>query len=305
MPQESPPLVGAIILCAKTEELAEIETVVKEYFRRAPRDSSAHSTYVLTERSEDDPGEVLLLATYHAMGNVASASATGHLAMQFKPNLMIFVGTGGSLRPKKCAIGDVIVPAGGAQTNYYDKIEDAGRISGPEEHQWPSDHRPSELRSVTMDGRVYSHRPKTDKVLPTGRSHKFVAKAMGPTLRRTSALAEGLETWEEEKSPKVHVDAMIFSWEMVLDSESYRDLLCKDLDAKAMAVDMESYGFLKAAQMLNGPEAEKPLSTIVVRGISDICGKKGNDFENGSNGIAMRNATTVACRILSNGYLAT
>jgi nucleoside phosphorylase len=305
MEADSSPLVGVILLCAKTDELAEIEAVVASHFGRAARDTAAHSTYVLADRTETDPGEVMLLVTHNTMGNVASASLTGHLAARFKPNLMIFVGTGGSLRPDQCRIGDVVVPDLGAETRYVDNIKDDGRIGILGRPKWPVEGRSTDLRSFSRGGHIYSHRPKNDKIGLTGRAQKFISLAKGVTTNGQSSIQLGLHPWEQDRTPEVHTNVIMFSWEMVLHSIRYRDLLLNEIDSKAIGVDMESYGFLKAAAFLNEPGIDRPLSTIIVRGISDICGEKEKAFAQGSDKLALQNATTVACRILRDGYLRT
>ena len=241
-----------------------------------------------------------MLATFHTMGNVASAAATGHLTVRHDPNLIVFVGTGGSLQPDECRIGDVVVPQKGVKTKYYDKMGDSGSIPFIGKPKWGKGGSPADLQTISRDHRRYFQRVAGESIQLTGRGHGYVATA----LANKKALAEDLETWKSGKPPVVHTDASVFSWDLVLTSENYRKLLSEELGSKAIAVDMESFGFLSSARMLNGPGASKALSTIIVRGISDICGQKDEHFIEGSDVIAMKNAAEVACRILQNGYLA-
>lgn len=296
------PLVGAILLCAKTEELAEVEVVIGTHFKKVRNVQSGYTTYQLTDRTADDPGEVLILATHNKMGNVAAASATGSLASEFNPNLIVFVGTGGSLRPDKCVIGDVVVPQNGVSTKFYNRLEDAGRFGWFRQPPWVS-ALSADLRAYTRDGQAYGLRRETDTVPLLGFGQSIVARALNDQAHGNHGLGTGLKCGPSKRQPTVHVDAEVFSWDLVLASDHYRKLLTGQINPKAMVVDMESYGFLTTARMLNQATARKALSTVIVRGISDECGNKSTSTVNGYNNLAMQNAANVACRILRAGYL--
>lgn len=293
-------LVGVLILCAKPEEKSELITIVSEYYDATDSVLSGYPTFNLPA---GDAGveEVLILADCGQMANVSAASRTGYLAARFAPNLIIFVGSAGSLKPDECEKFDVVVPTLGVETMYYDKIEDAGQLGF-----FRKAHKPSgvaELGAFTANKYQYSLSPRRKNISLAGHGSGYVATACAAN-NKGATIKTGLENAPgKETVPKVHIDASIFSWDMVLASGRYRDLLVKQLDRKTTAVDMESFGFLSALEQFSAPPTSKPISGLIVRGISDVCGDKSGSQEEGRNALATRNAARVACHIVRDGYL--
>ena len=297
-PQNLP--VGAILLCAKADEKTVITGVVPKYFTRTQSVAGGYPTFKLPA---EDAGmeENLILADCGEMANVSSASRTGYLLAKFNPGLIIFLGTAGSLKPEQCQVGDVVVPTLGVVTKYYDKLEDAGRGIFGFGVERPNNV--ADLGALTRDRHKYLLRKQERNLDLTGEGRAYISEAAS---NRTggNTLASGLKKFvATSRSPEVHKDTMIFSWDMVLGSEHYRSLLERQINSKAFAVDMESYGFLSAVEQFQAPPVERAISSIVVRGISDICGDKRSSGSDGRNEVATENAAHVACRIIRDGYL--
>ncbi|MFN4201830.1 MAG: hypothetical protein ACK4GM_02085 [Tabrizicola sp.] len=297
-----PPLrkpVGALILSAKPEEKSEVTKIVTEYFSREDPLLDGFATFTLPANSAGVE-EALVLADCGQMGNVAAASRTGYLLAAFRPNLTIFVGTAGSLRPDKCTVYDVVVPTLGVIAKYYDKLEDAGGYC-----LWGGAKPESTagLAAFTKDRKRYTLRRKDKTLEHIGFGTSFVTEAKTRDEQGTG-LDVGLKSGKGvSRTPRVHLDTYIFSWEKVVASGHYQTLLAKDLDTKAYAVDMESFGFLSAFAQFQKLVGGNERSSLIVRGISDVCGDKSGSYDEGRNDIATRNAATVACRILRDGYL--
>jgi nucleoside phosphorylase len=292
--------VGALIVSAKPEEKSEVTKVVSQYFEKSEPLLEGFPTYRLPA---DGAGkeEALVLADCGHMGNVAAASKTGYLLAAFQPNLTIFVGTAGSLRPDKCSVYDVVIPTLGVITKYYDKLEDA-----PGNWFWgggkPSTH--AGLGAFTRDRMRYKLRPQEKTFEHVGVGNSFVVEAKTKN-DRGAGLDVGLESGNRSvRTPKVHLDTYMFSWEKVVASKHYQSLLSLELNTKAYAVDMESFGFLSAFSQFQKLAGGQDRSSLIVRGISDICGDKAESYDEGRNDLATRNAANVACRILRDGYLA-
>ena len=291
-------LVGVVLLCAKPEEKARLTSVVQKYFTMIEPVLSGYPTFVLDAKDSGKP-EVLVVADCGEMANVSAASRTGFLAARFSPNLIVFVGTGGSLRPEKCKVGDVVVPTLGATTKYYDKLNDAAKkIFG-----WEKPEQSADLGGYTRDRKHYKLRRKTMDFPLAGIGRDYVSHALSNNDKAHSLNFDLAKLEKSHADPNVHIDTKVFSWDMVLASENYRSRLVEQVDSKAWAVDMESFGFLSALRQFQVPPVNKMISSIIVRGISDICGNKDTSSDDGRNDIATDNAAHVACRIVKFGYL--
>ena len=291
--------VGVILLCAKTDEKARITPIVSTYFKRTTSILEGYPTFIL-DAEDSQVEERLVVADCGEMANVSAASRTGYLATRFNPNLMVFVGTAGTLQPDKCRIGDVVVPTLGVVSKYYDKIEDGGG-EGFDGNTMPS--QAADLGAFTKDKKTYTLRKKMNNFKLTGQGRDYISEAMGMSATQDLLDFDLQKLPLQTSVPAVHVDSSVFSWDMILASDHYRSLLIKQIDSKAYAVDMESFGFLNALLEFQAPPADKAISSVVVRGISDDCGNKHNSFDTGRNHVATDNAAHVACRIIKNGYM--
>lgn len=234
------------------------------------------------------------------MANVSAASRTGYLLAQFEPNLIVFVGTAGSLRPDECKLFDVVVPTLGVVAKFYDKIEDSG---GSRFKTGKLPESLADLAAFTKDRQKYKLRKNNRNIPLAGHGGTFVSHALANPKAGQTLAGDLISHSSNSGSSKVHIDASIFSWDMVLSSEHYRKLLSRQIGNKALAVDMESYGFLSAIAQFQLPPVNKPISPLIVRGISDVCGDKSTSQEEGRNANATQNAANVAFRIIRDGYL--
>lgn len=290
--------VGVVLLSAKPEEKARLTNVVGQYFTKSKSVLDGYPTYEL-EAATAGRREHLVVADCGEMANVSAASRTGLLAARFSPNLIVFIGTGGSLRPEKCKVGDVVVPTLGATTKYYDKLNDADwRL-----WSWEKPQQSADLGGYTKDGRHYRLSRKTKEFPLTGVGRDYVSQALSGAAKAQRLDFDLAKLSAAGADPEVHVDAQVFSWDMVLASDHYRKLLLDQIDRKVSVVDMESFGFLSALTQFQIPPVNKLISSVIVRGISDICGNKDTSSADGRNNIATDNAAHVACRIVKHGYL--
>ena len=287
------PVVGVIVLCAKPDELYVIQQHFDKKFTPSRALDQSMVCYDLPPRGDAAP-QVMVVAHCVQMGNMYSASSAGFLIATLKPNLVIFVGTAGSLDPAKCGIGDVVVPDLGCTTKYFDKISELGEN---DPHRLATD-----LRPVGHDGKKYVLGRRDDQIKLTTASRAFITQmraAEGPAIEE---LLEHFVVGEKSTKAKIKFDTKIFSWDMVLDSSHYRDHLRAELDRKVFAVDMESFGFLAAIEQFQEKPYNRTVSGIVVRGISDVCGDKATSDDDGRNALAMRNASVVASELVLRAY---
>ncbi len=283
------PKYEVVVLCAKPKE----QKFVTEHFDKT-FERLKHYKPVYKISNEPENLVNLLVMNCGEMGNISAASVTGHVLGWHKPNLVILVGTAGSLDPKKYNIGDVVIPELGAQTLSYNGIVDSEHIDFEKNRKrklvadlWPNG----------IDGTEYALRQDTNKSnITLSRYSRDIISRASETTMDLPELTALLEKYEGNNDPKIHQDVHVFSWEKVVDSAKYRDKLNVQY-SKTAAVDMESYGFLHAAKQYQDNLA---VSAIIVRGISDLCGNKAIDFK---DGYAVRNASIVAAEIVKRGYM--
>jgi nucleoside phosphorylase len=282
------PIYDIIVLCAKQDE----QRVIVDHFKTVfERQEHFNDVYNVTT-SKGSPLR-LLVTLCGDMGNITAASRTGYLLGQYRPNLIVFVGTSGSLNPAKCNIGDVVVPDLGVQTLSYNKIVDAEDNSF---HRYRGRGLKADILPAGIDGTEYAFRHDNVKgnVSLSNRSRQDISRAREKNEDRPK-IESLLRKHVLNSDPKIHFDVQVFSWEKVVATGHYRDKLNQQFD-RAYIVDMESYGFLEAAGQY---QQDKPLRAIIVRGVSDLCAGKSTSGEKGLNDYAVENAAIVAAEIIS------
>jgi nucleoside phosphorylase/tetratricopeptide (TPR) repeat protein len=222
----------------------------------------------LAEISEDEhpEGDVYELGLFDAgerlwevgivemgMGNPNAAQKTERAIAHFHPEVVLFVGVAGGI--KDVTIGDVVVA-----TKVY------GYHAGKAADEFKT-------------------RPAVG--LP---QYRILERA-----RAESRKSDWLKSLDPAPSPvpRVFLGA-IAAGEQVLtstQSESYK--LIRDAYNDALAVEMESYGFLIAAQAHSG------LESLAVRGISDLLAGKAKADKSGSQERASRHAAAFAFEVLA------
>lgn len=192
-------------------------------------------------------------------GNVRAAIETLLAIHYFNPILVLFVGVAGFL--KDVELGDVVIPS-----KVY--LYESGRAN------------------VT----AYQTRPQVvNPTFPLVQQAQAEAKDPDWLQRIKGPVSEGIAT----RQPRVHV-APIASGESVV--ASTRSPIYKFLRGNfsdAVAVEMESYGFLLAASF--HPEVE----AVAIRGISDLINKKKRTDLNGFQKLAARHASAFAFELLA------
>lgn len=192
------------------------------------------------------------------MGNVSAAIEAIRAIEYFNPRVILFVGVAGGI--KDVEIGDVV--AASVVYSY-----DCGKV---------------------IDDRTLP-RPK-------------LGEADYDLLQRAQAEARK-DDWRNrirpsvtmlsEKSPTVYVKPIAAGEKVIASSQSEVYKYLREHYDDAIAVEMEGFGFLKAAQQV------KSVSAIVIRGISDLLDDKELVDKKGSQEIAVRHASAFAFEILA------
>lgn len=189
-------------------------------------------------------------------GNVPVTLFVSSAVERFAPDVLFFVGIAGGL--KDVSLGDVVA----ASKTYF---HPAGKA---EEHFQP---RP-ELESPDglLDQRARAVR----------RRGKWIDRIGSHDLAAT-------------EKPKAFVGPTASGENVVAHDKSQLFLLLRDKYGDALAVEMEGYGFLKAARFHRRP-------AIVLRGISDLCAGKGETDKEGWQRVASLHVAAFAFEMLAN-----
>ncbi len=187
-------------------------------------------------------------------GNVEAAVETKRAIDYFKPSVVLFVGVAGGL--KDVALGDVV-----AATKVYGY--ESGKVI--EESFLP---RPnvSEV-SYTLEQRAKAEARKDD----------WLQRIEPMPTTKPRALVKAIAAGDKVVSAS--------------NSDVYRRLRSNYSDA--VAVEMESHGFLKAVR------ANREINALIIRGISDLVDGKSHADAAGSQEIAARHASAFAFEILA------
>lgn len=187
------------------------------------------------------------------MGNPNAAQKTERAIAHFHPEAVLFVGVAGGI--KDVTIGDVVVA-----TKVY------GYHAGKAADEFKT-------------------RPEVG--LP---HYRILERA-----RAESRKSDWLKLLDPAPSPvpRVFLGAIAAGEQVVTSTQSESYKLIRDVYNDALAVEMESYGFLKAAQAHSGLEA------LAVRGVSDLLEGKAEADESGSQERASRHAAAFAFDVLA------
>lgn len=188
------------------------------------------------------------------MGNPNAAQKTERAIAHLKPDAVLFVGVAGGIKDVK--IGDVVVA-----TKVYDYH------SGKAADQ-------------------FQCRPEV--VLP---HHRIMERARAEA--RKNDWLKRLAPPIPAPGPRVFLGAIAAGEQVVVSTESESYKLIREKYNDALALEMESYGFLKAAH------AYSVLEALVVRGISDLLAGKTEADEGGSQERASRHAAAFAFQVLA------
>lgn len=187
------------------------------------------------------------------MGNPNAAQKTERAIAHFKPDAVLFVGVAGGI--KDATIGDVVV---------------ATKVYGYHFGKAADD---------------FKTRPEVG--LP---QHRILERARAES-RKPDWLTRLSTT--PDQAPRVFLGAIAAGEQVVTSTQSESYKLIRNAYNDALAVEMESYGFLKAAQAYTGLEA------LAVRGISDLLEGKAEADQGGSQERASRHAAAFAFEVLA------
>jgi nucleoside phosphorylase len=186
-------------------------------------------------------------------GNVGVAFETERAISYFRPRVVLFIGVAGGV--KDVSLGDVV-----ASTKIY------GYESGKADSK-------------------FSPRPEA---VPA--SYNLIQLARAES-RKTDWLRQ--LRLESKYTPHVFVAPMASGEKVIYSTTSETFRLLQENYNDAIAVEMEGWGFLKAAQ------ANQQVSAIVIRGISDLLDGKSEVDQSGSQEIASCHASAFAFTMLA------
>jgi nucleoside phosphorylase len=193
-------------------------------------------------------------------GNVQVALEVERAIEFFKPSIILFVGVAGGIKSVK--LGDVVV---------------ANKIYGYESGKADYDFKP---------------RPAVCEPKYAILQRVNAEARKGDWLRR---LSEKLP----DQHPTVFIEPIAAGEKVLNSTQSEFYKLIKSNYEDAVAVEMEGYGFLKAAY------ANSQVDALVIRGISDLIDGKEAADKAGSQRIASLHASAFAFEILSKMYIST
>lgn len=189
------------------------------------------------------------------MGNITSGLITDRAIDCFNPDVMIFVGIAGGIKDVKA--GDVVVA---------DKVYN--------------------YESGKVGSETVQYRPHIGLA-----DSSFFSRAFNETINED--WKERIFVPDENLIPKVFLKPIATGEKVITstDSQLYKDIRAHFNDA--IAVDMESGGFLTAVHFNEGVKA------LVIRGISDLIDNKAELDSQGFQEIAADNASAFAFEVLS------
>ncbi|WP_193170224.1 5'-methylthioadenosine/S-adenosylhomocysteine nucleosidase family protein [Nisaea nitritireducens] len=326
---DSPVIANVVLVVALPEEREYFHEVVES--RPLWKATTARKRYRCTYNSP--VGDVsVVVQTLDGMGHIEAVVGTGAAIATATPELVVMIGIAGSLNPVSIGLGDVVV-SNTAKFYASDKVsqiypeESAGYVFGTKDDlknakkgEVVVDRRDRFLKSSFLRyERKVVHSAPMDGLLSGAEEY---LKACDLEQIEVNALPDRFARLDSSsREREVHFGSLLGSHHVV-DSAEYRDYLVEkntntQLDihrqngdsgrvqwdnSQILAVDMESYGVLRAVETARTtPDREGGCTNlfggVIVRGISDICEYKGDldrDTGNAIRRVAAANATEVA-----------
>lgn len=275
--------------------------------------------------------------TIDKMGHLEAVLAFNSAFNATSPELVILLGLAGSMNPNTVGLGDVVI-SNQIKTYTANKVGAISQNESDNPHYKFFDLPPREDINgyIAVDNRdkVQQHSyfryirdtiesPKVDMAISSV-EHSLDEKALSQL--DMSVIPNSLTSYSSmNRNRSIHY-GWIFGSNYVIDSQEYRDYIiekntdqkydiyrqlnehdkCKWCDGELLAVDMESYGVLKAVEVMRSSPATEGGSNnlvggIVVRGISDLAETKGATDRTSKNQIrrvAVQNAAKVTAQII-------
>ncbi|WP_323767927.1 hypothetical protein [Antarctobacter sp.] len=286
------------VLCAKYEELEQLQAVFREEFTKVSGDRLVDQIYKF---NTPNGTKKLIVMNCGDMGHTAAAVQTGRLIIQHQPKVIFFVGTAASLSPIEVQLGDVLVPRK-AVYRMYDKISEKG--------QRDFDRR---MNGEGSKEQFFGENVLCADTTTTQISPDMLGALAGVRLDE-KALKSG-ETKEIElegqkiqlRAPKILKDEDVFSCGMVVDSLSYRKFISEFADdayRKLKIIDMESFGFYTAIDHAKKSGVGSDTEGVMIRGVSDYAGRKQQTETKPDDwkSVCVANAAIVAAQIIKDIY---
>ncbi|MDC7675161.1 5'-methylthioadenosine/S-adenosylhomocysteine nucleosidase family protein [Asticcacaulis machinosus] len=290
---------------------------------------SPRRTYTCDFHSEVGP-VLISVQGLKGMGNIEAVLGTTEATTRLHPDLVILVGLGGSLHPEKVQLGDVIL-SNQAKLYMSDKVADIGAKKQGKNRYRFSDAPDQgaalivDKRDKFMDSSFFRYERR---FIESEGTHDLLGKAehdLCTDLTWMNRVPDAVvpdkykAAYSARSGGAIHSGWLLAS-SQVVDSAEFRDyLLDKNtslhLDihmqtaepdrshwkaGEILAVDMESYGVLKAVETLR-VNIGNTVGGIVVRGVSDLCEEKvGTDdlSGNATRLVAVQNASEATLRII-------
>lgn len=315
----------------------------RNYFREALKNRPGWTLY--SDRSvffcdyQTTHGKVLVkVQTLEAMGHIEAVAGTSSAIVGFSPDFAIMIGIAGSMNPNKVGLGDVVV-SNQAKFIGGDKVASLNAKRGKDPKYILGDIntlQKNKTKSIVVDNRDtflsnsliryergFIECKEMDVFLSAGERYWAKTKLTSLDLK---TLPKGVAELPSSNRDRQILNGWLLGSHHVVDSAEYRDYLNEknvqlDLDihrqngdtervnwtsGELLAVDMESYGMLKAVNKFAGKHpmnggSEHLVGGISVRGVSDLCEDKGEldgTTKNTVRSLAARNATEVGARII-------
>lgn len=286
------------VLCAKSEELAQLQTVFREEFTRKSGERVVDQIYKFDTPS--GPKELIAM-TCGEMGHTAAAIQTARLIVQHQPKVIFFVGTAASLSPTEVQLGDVLVPRK-AVHRMYDKISEKGQ------KDFESRMNGEGPKEVFLEDNILCADTVVSQVSPDMLGALSGVQLDPKELKRGETTEIRLEDQTIElRDPKILQDEDVFSCGMVVDSLSYRKFINGIADSnyrKLKIIDMESHGFYSAIDHAKKSGVGSDTEGLMIRGVSDYAGRKQQteDKPGDWKSVCVANAAIVTAQIIKDLY---
>ncbi|WP_162225112.1 hypothetical protein [Erythrobacter sp. SG61-1L] len=251
------------ILVALPEEFNSVIEVFSEYLTPGPKGSSER--FGIIDRSDAEIEGKFSIRHCKAMANTWSAAATAAILAEYEPDVLIFIGIAASLQPKHVRLGDVVI-ADGLRSRAFQKICDLA--DAQDDPSYAEYDKKFALRVQSPD--LPSISPRTRQLVQKS-AKSLKCDLSSPEIEDIILNNVPGSKGSSNRSCKVHCE-QIFSWDLVLDSVSYRDGILKS-EGKAYALDMESLGFYSVVEEC-ASVGRFITDAIVFRGISDYAAFK-------------------------------
>ena len=255
------PVLRVVALTALPLEYAAVRSHLVEVMRRRTRSGTRYEVGFV--RGEYLDWEVYLAEV--GMGNVGGAAEVAGAVETFSPQLVLFVGVAGGLKPHDQSHGDVVV----ASMVYN-------------------------VHSAKLAPRSDGGTDVQSRPLGVQASHRLtqLVKAVGRTTWAGGPLPGGQLEEPSPVQPAVHVRPIVAGEVVLADPGSdLRKLIAQHFN-DAVAIDMESYGVYETAHRYELP-------VLAVRGLSDLIGDKDPVADRELQPRAAANAAAFAIALLN------